>query len=111
MQNFRPFQSKNVDVVDDRTDHFTLGTVVFDQLVFLLYLLCFLKPELFGQLLHLLHQCIAYGLCIPFQDFPDFSDAFHVLFVRLSADAWPFTILDMIFQTYLELSGCDVFRS
>jgi hypothetical protein len=56
----------------------------------------------------LLEEHPFYLLGIPFEDFLDFSDVFQVIFLTLLADARPCTVLDVIFQANIELSGTYV---
>ena len=51
-----------------------------------------------------------YLLGIPFEYFLDFSDVFQILFLALLPDARSCTVLDVVFQANIELSGTYVFR-
>ena len=96
--------------MDDTVYHFAFCPVVFDQFVFLFDGLCFLEFHFHSQCLHLIHQEITNNLRVSFQNLFDFIDVFQVFCVGLFADAWTLTVLDVVFQTYIELSVTDVFR-
>ena len=104
------FDGEHVDIVQHVAYHFRFRPVVFQQQVFLLYLLCFFKLHFGCQFLHLLEEHPFYLLGIPFEYFLDFSDVFQILFLALLPDARSCTVLDVVFQANIELSGTYVFR-
>ena len=95
--------------MNDGINDFALGTIVFYQVIFLFYFLCFLKFHFGSKRLHLFHQQVTYNLGISFQNIFDFTDILHVFLVWLLPDAGPFAVLYVIFQTYVELAGANVF--
>ena len=104
------FDGEHVDIVQHVAYHFRFCPVVFQQQVFFLYLLCFFKLHFGCQFLHLLEKHPFYLLGIPFEYFLDFSDVFQILFLALLPDARSCTVLDVVFQANIELSGTYVFR-
>lgn len=100
---------EHVDIVQYVAYHFRFGTVIFQQQILFLDFLRLFKLHFRRKLLHLLIQHPLYLLGISLEYFLYFGDVFEVFFLILLAYAGACTVLDMVFQAYIELPCPDVF--
>ena len=101
---------ENVDVVEDVAHHFALAPVAFQKVVLPFDGLCLFETHFRRQRLHFDEHVPADFGCVSFQDFLGFLDGLEVFFAALRSDAGAFAVLDVVFQTDVELSATDVFR-
>ena len=102
---------EHVHVVDDVAHHLALLAEALQGIVLALQLHGLLEAHLLAQAAHLVHQATAQLLGVATQDFPDFTDLFHVFIVALQRDARSLATLDMIVEAGLELAAADVLGS
>ena len=101
---------ENVDVVEDVAHHFALAPVAFQKVVLPFDGLCLFETHFRRQRLHFGEHVPADFGRVSFQDFLGFLDGLEVFFAALRSDARAFAVLDVVFQTDVELSATDVFR-
>ena len=101
--------AENIDIGNGVAHHLAAAHEALEQHIALLDLLGLLELERCRQLLHLLIQQLAQLARIALENFACLADTFHIIIVALTTTTRRTTIMNVVFEARLVLTGSDAF--